>query len=265
MHVLEQVLGVSVVTLTVVLIFAAIRRMLRHSVGLWARRQLLDGANEYEYRFTVQNLESVPVDVELTATLIEEDFPSSEQPANLLHTRLRIFSGQTNPTFLRDGANVKSGTGQLLSVVTFPEMPAHDTWTIKVTTPARRVSLALNAAGAPVGRMNPLRPWLGVTLSASSITVTADDPVSRSPRMEPTWTTGAVVAGLGPALYVAAFVTLRQTLWLGRLQQDGHWSFLDCGIVGLLSLLGFLWYRSVRRAVYPTIQSYTRSVSPGEH
>ncbi len=260
--VLEEALGFSVVGLTVLLVFAALRRLLRHSVGLWARRRL-EPNGAFEYRFTIQNLEPVPIDVELAMTLVEDNFPQGAQLPSLQNApgRLSIYSGKTDPQPVSNPATVRSNPGQVISAFAFNEMPAYDTWTIKVASPAKRAKLTMTPGGVPLGPLNPLRPWVAVTLSASSVTVDSDEPVSSSPRSEPTWTTGLVVACLGPAIYVAAFIVLQRTFWQGAENEDGHWLFLDWTVLALLAFFGFLWYRSVRRPVYPTIQSYTKPVT----
>jgi hypothetical protein len=256
----EQVLGASFLTATAALVLLAIRRMLQHTIAFWGvrtARRITATIIEYEHRIAVQNLEPVPIDEELTMTIVEQDLPASwHSTLPWPQSSIRIYSGQTKPVFLETNALLSNDQG-MQSAVRFDRMPAQDTWTVRVNTLARSVQLILTPHGAPFGRFNPLRPWLAITLSVDRITIKGELPVSRSPRALPTWRTAVMVATIGPVLYIAALVIYK--LWFSH-HPPLHYELLilDLPIIFFLSLVGFAWYRWIRRPVYPAIQSYTK-------
>jgi len=85
-EVLSTILGVSLPAVCAALVFKAARVMLRHELGIWASRSgiaadkgtSLTGAALFDYRFIIDNVEPVPLDLPLTVTLLEEGFPFTD-------------------------------------------------------------------------------------------------------------------------------------------------------------------------------------------
>lgn len=272
-EVIEVLLGISAPVAAAAVLAMALRRMLRHAVTLWgARREInppgSEGASvQFEYRFAIQNLETVPIDDKLFVTLTEEDVSvdtESPQAHSLRH--IRVYSGHTKPEFLGTTLDNNFKPARRVTTLRFARMPAQETWTLKVESTAKRVELKLKPRNIDLSKLNPLRPWIALTLSSDSLAVSGSNPVSRGATALPTWTTAVVVAMSGPLLYMGGF----GVLWLlpssivGPVSLVGTPSWVDGGAVLLLALAGFAWYRWIRRPVYPTIQSYHTFWQEGE-
>jgi hypothetical protein len=257
-EILSVFLGVSAPVAAVAMLMAAIRRMLRHSISLWGVRSPAEGDCKFEYRFAIQNLEPVPVDDSLFITITEEWAGVPKDAPRTCGERIRVYSGHTRPEFLGTVSEEGVTPPKYVTSLRFPRMPPHDTWTLKIRSNAKSVALLLKPRNIDVGRLNPFRPWVAVTLSSSALVVSGDAPVSQGEKALPTWTTALVVAMTGPLLYLGGF----GLLWL---MEEGSGTILfvspyswvyDAGAIVLLALAGFGWYRWIRRPVYPTIQSY---------
>ena len=217
---------------------------------------------QYEYRFAIQNLEPVPIDRSMRIKIIEEGIPPEWRDLGVQQgpRAIRVYSGRTTPIFVKT-RTMLDGEAQdaFCTELKFGPMLGNDTWTVKVRSKARNVKITLVPAGAPLRRINPLKPWLGITLTASELEIGEDttSPVRNGPSELPTKATGVAVAAIGPVLYVFMMILM----WLfdpADLHKLSWFPLVDFLSLAALGLIGWIWYRWVRRAVYPTIQSYHR-------
>jgi hypothetical protein len=283
-------LKVLLTTVFVALVFNAMRALLRHQLGLWASRDTpkapttiernpinveQESARLYDYRFIIDNLEPVPLDLPLTIVLDEESFPNIPRPLfpaaaqeeveadggytttsdGEFQESLRIYSGVSKPTFVYSGP-APDGSSARSSSIRFNGLRAYDTWTIRLRSLGDSVTLRVVPAGVALSRINPLRPWLAITTSVSAITISQDGTLGRGGKFQPSWTSAFWTAAISPAFYaLARWLLLPVLLPQARYDLKGG-SWLDACALILLVVMGVLWFLWIRRPIYPAIQGY---------
>jgi hypothetical protein len=280
--VFTAIMGVSLPVMFAAFLFKVARGMLQHQLGIWAGRSTVrtsDGTSLgedtlYDYRFIVDNIETVPLDLPLTIALCEEAFPRDPTPLfppdkaalpprgqREFREDVRVYSGASEPTFLESKPLQGERGLARRSTIRFNCMHARDTWTVRLLTTAASVTLRVVPDGVPLSRVNPLRPWLAITTSVSSITISQDGALSRSSRFQPTWVFAFWATSLSLSLYA-----LTRWLLLPYLLDDTVLTMVpwwgDALILTFLLMMTTFWFVWIRRPIRPAIQGYRGFRSP---
>jgi hypothetical protein len=272
------ILGVSTWSLLAALLFKVIRVMLRHQVGLWASRTTVlpefgvgaEGSTLYDYRFIIDNVEPVPLDLPISVYIEEKEFDErrllplfpapkngeSREGGRIYQESIRIYSGPAKPRFISSRVNVEDREGERQSMIRFDSMNARDTWTIRLLSTARSVTLRLAPQGVPLSPVNPLRPWLAITTSVDRIRIENDQSVSRGSRFQPSWSFGIWTILSMISLYVAArWSLLAQIVGKDAKVTALSWTW-DLLAIGCVIVVAMLWFLAIRRPINPAIQGY---------
>lgn len=252
-----QAIGGSVASLGLLTLFyIAFRRLIQQSVAVWGMR--VEEGEQFEYQFTLQNLEGVPIAWKVCILLRETDFPA-ESGGGDKKAEIRVYSGSTRPRFVGPrAANESDGSWE--TRMEFARMDAFATWSIRLRSPARRVVMSLGAGELPVDRKVSRFRSVGLDLSVEEVELGFQKTVIKGPRRLPTWETGLSIVAIGPLAYGVGVWVLHL---LGAVTPETVGMIeVDVAIGVLLGVAGLIWFLRIRRPVVPAIRAYRRFRTP---
>jgi hypothetical protein len=255
---LLQTIGGSIASLILLTLFyLSGRRLIQQSVAVWGMR--VEEETGFDYQFTVQNLESVPIASKVCFLLKETDFRAASTPDQRNVSCLRVYSGATRPRFWKRSSNAADGSFD--TRVELQRMDAFETWSFRLRTHARAVTMILGARELPTERTVSRFRSLGLNLSVERVELGNQKSVFSGPRKLPTWEAGLSIILIGPLAYGVGVWLLH--LWgVLTLPETPSDVGIDCAVGALLALAGLTWFLWVRRAVVPAIRAYVKYWKP---
>ena len=243
----------------------SVRRLLQHAVAVWGVCVEVEGHSEY--RFTIQNLEAVPIDRKIWIRLREENCESWAAPngasegggAEHIRHKIRIYSGANVPWFERWRA-VSEMNGCLETFVSFGAMEPFGNWSISLVSSAKQVSMLIGTGVGPGSEARFRFKRVGLDLAVRKVEVSEGGAIRAGPKVMPTPEGGLGIAVVAPAIYL--YWEWVESLF-GLHLELFSWTF-DPAIASALLLVGIGWYFFVKRPVVPIIRAYRMFWTPGD-